>query len=419
MEKVPVAKTRAIRRLEEMIRKDDVAVAVGPSGCGKSTAIHFIALQLELNQEYEIIISHNPEDMRMLFNPDNKQVFVIDDVFGIVTFDENKAYKWLEMSNDIKRLLKGNHTKVLASCKTHIFQHRIAKTIKILSKFSCDFVSTQYCLTDEERLKIAKLYLTKMEIRDLMSAGTLPNLYLFPVLCRYYSNQKTGITVSCHNNETRYRISDPTGPFDPYEDERLFKCTSLHTAERKEMQETNIARPHQKVILRRRKFRYQRPKTHYIYPLHIAVYNGNIEIVKLLLLHNAKSDFVETRPQIVSPLAIALNRGFVDILQVLLERTTSIIFQKSENLSQACLEKSLKVAVEKGYYNVVSLLLNHTTDTSFLVWYPRCDFTDTKESNNYTKIKKLLLECRCGPYVCQKDNTSPFSPFYLRVTLRF
>lgn len=156
-----VADTRAIRRLSEIMTTHNVAVAVGPSGCCKSTAIHYIVLQLALKHEYAIIIVYNPEEIRQFYDPDCKQVFVIDDVFGIATFDENKAIKWLNMSNDIKRILNYNQAKLLASCRTHIFQHRIAKTDGVLADFSCDFISADYCLTEDERERIANLYLTK------------------------------------------------------------------------------------------------------------------------------------------------------------------------------------------------------------------------------------------------------------------
>lgn len=197
-----VAETRAIRRLEEMVQTDNVAVAVGPPGCGKSTAIHFVALQLAREQDYEIIILHDIKDISNLDYSHNKRVFVLENVFGIDTFDENKAKQWLEMSNNIKKILSGNQLKVLASSQTHIFHHRIAKTINILSDCSCDFVSSEYCLTDDERVNIASIYLTKDEIRDLKSSNALSTFYFFPKICRYYFNlnAKVGNVVDVFTN---------------------------------------------------------------------------------------------------------------------------------------------------------------------------------------------------------------------------
>ncbi|CAG2207984.1 unnamed protein product [Mytilus edulis] len=87
-EKEEVVETKVIRRLNEMISTDNAAVAVGPSGCGKSTAIHYIALQLAQKQKFDIVIINEPKEMKQLYNPDRKQVFVIDDVLGIATFEE-------------------------------------------------------------------------------------------------------------------------------------------------------------------------------------------------------------------------------------------------------------------------------------------------------------------------------------------
>ncbi|CAC5389372.1 unnamed protein product [Mytilus coruscus] len=86
-------------------RTKNLAIEIGPSGCGKFTAIHYIALQLKLLQDYEIIIVYTSEEIRLWYNPDNLQIFVIDDVFGAVTFNHNKAMKWLEMANDNKKIL--------------------------------------------------------------------------------------------------------------------------------------------------------------------------------------------------------------------------------------------------------------------------------------------------------------------------
>lgn len=162
-----------------MVNTDTIAVAVGLSGCGKSTAMYYVALKLALEQKYEIIIVYNPEDMRQLYNPDCKQVFVVDDVLSNATLDEYKAKKWSDMSNNIKKIISANQAKILASCKTHIFQHRIDKAIDILSDFSCDFLSNDYCLTDDERENIANLYLTKDEISDLKSSNNLSKFDFF------------------------------------------------------------------------------------------------------------------------------------------------------------------------------------------------------------------------------------------------
>ncbi|VDH90318.1 Hypothetical predicted protein [Mytilus galloprovincialis] len=194
-DKENVAQTRAMKRLTEMVELHNVAVAVGPSGCGKSTAMHFIAGQLARVQDYDIVVVSSPEQMKNYYDPESKQIFVIHNIFGAYTFEQDKAMKWLEMTKDIKIMLDSNRVKLLASCKTHIFKHQIVEKLEVLSETSCDFSASNYCLTDDERLNIANLYLTEDEIRLLKSSNAWSEFYFFPLLCQLYSRKKSGNVV--------------------------------------------------------------------------------------------------------------------------------------------------------------------------------------------------------------------------------
>ncbi|VDI02300.1 Hypothetical predicted protein [Mytilus galloprovincialis] len=203
-----VAQTRAITRLTKLVKLHNFALAVGPSGCGKSTAIHSIALLLAQTKEYNIVIVDNLEEIKYFYDPDRKNIFVMENVFGDATFDENKAIKWLDMWNDIKAMLDSKRVILLASCKTHIFQHRIVKTIEFLSEASCDFLASHYCLTNKERLNIAKLFLTKDEIRLLYSSNTFLEFNFFPLLCQHYSRLESGRVVEFFTDPTKAVCED-------------------------------------------------------------------------------------------------------------------------------------------------------------------------------------------------------------------
>ncbi|XP_063411199.1 ankyrin-1-like [Mytilus trossulus] len=190
-----VAQTRAMQRLTELVELNNVALAVGPSGCGKSTAIHYIALQFAQTKKYNIIIVENLEEIKFFYDPDRKNIVVMENVFGNATFDKHKATKWFEKKKDIKAMLDNNCFKILASCKTHFFQHEIVKTIEFLSEASCDFLARDYCLTDDERLEIANFYLTEDEIQLLKSSNVLSEFDFFPLLCQHYSLQKSSSVV--------------------------------------------------------------------------------------------------------------------------------------------------------------------------------------------------------------------------------
>lgn len=195
-----VAETRAIIRLKEIIMNDNAVVAVGPWSCGKSTAIHYIALQLAKTMEYKIMPVNSPEQIISLFQPDSLQIFVIDDVLGVSTFDENKAQKWIDMSENIIRMLEKHEIKLLASCRSHIFKHRVVDTIDVLFKFSFDYSSINYSLTDIERQHIASFYLTDDEIKSLKASNVFSKFYYFPYLCRAYSKDTSSNVVDFFSN---------------------------------------------------------------------------------------------------------------------------------------------------------------------------------------------------------------------------
>lgn len=189
-----------------------------------------------------------------------------------------------------------------------------------------------------------------------------------------YCSCLNGFTVEsiCYNDETHYRYSNPTSHGFQTEDKtssqkQRFSAPQLTSIpDRKKQIETCVARQCQQDNIRKRGPRFQQLKTHKISPLHIAVRNGDIEVVKLLLFHNAKPDFVDNSQS--SPFGIALNRGFIEIAKVLLENKPDLKIQTSERVSQSCLKKALRVAIEKGYHDIERLLLNHTDD--LMIWYP-------------------------------------------------
>ncbi|CAC5401621.1 unnamed protein product [Mytilus coruscus] len=155
-----VVRTRAISRIEELIKTKDVIVAVGSSGSGKSTAIHHVALRLHNEEGYNIVPVHSPEEIIQYCEPKNKQVFVIDDVCGKSTIDLGLINRWETLSTDIQKMIEDHKVKILLSCRRYIYLDRSFEGLELLSKTACDFVSN-YSLTEFERNQIARIYLTE------------------------------------------------------------------------------------------------------------------------------------------------------------------------------------------------------------------------------------------------------------------
>lgn len=135
--------TKAIKRIYELIKKENIVIAVGSSGCGKSTAIHFVALQLHRQDGYDIVPTRTPEDVRQYYDPDSKQVFVIDDIWGTSTIDIGLVNSWERLSNDIEIILKSTDVKILSSCRKYLYQE-LLESFTFVSASICD-LSSDYC----------------------------------------------------------------------------------------------------------------------------------------------------------------------------------------------------------------------------------------------------------------------------------
>ncbi|XP_076087735.1 uncharacterized protein LOC143058157 [Mytilus galloprovincialis] len=188
-----VVKTRAISRIEELLKDNNVVVAVGSSGCGKSTAIHHVALRLHNQEGYIIVPVHYPEDIIQYCEPKYKQVFVIDDVCGKSVIDVGLVNRWETVSTDIKKIIDDHKIKILISCRKHIYLDRSYKGVALLSETTCDLVSN-HSLTHKERNQIALTYLTENEVIAIDKVGLVEKFSFFPLLCCLYSKQKlTGV----------------------------------------------------------------------------------------------------------------------------------------------------------------------------------------------------------------------------------
>ncbi|XP_071148684.1 ankyrin-1-like [Mytilus edulis] len=189
-----VVKTRAISRINELLKSADVIVAVGPSGCGKSIAIHHVALWLHNEEGFTIVPVKSPEEIISYCNPKYKQVFVIDDVCGKSTIDNGLVNRWQTWATNIQQVIWDHKIKILLSCRKHIYLDRSFEGVELLSKTACDLVSSSYSLTEIERNQIASIYLTDSEINAIKQSRLVEKFSFFPLLCSIYSKQKsTGV----------------------------------------------------------------------------------------------------------------------------------------------------------------------------------------------------------------------------------
>ncbi|VDI46316.1 Hypothetical predicted protein [Mytilus galloprovincialis] len=202
--------TRAAQHVLKCIQENSCVTITASSGAGKTATLQYVALQMS-NEEYDVIIVSDPVDIIKFHNPNNKSLFVIDDLCGNFSVDQSDIKKWNPLIERIKRILENKRTKIIAACRIQVFQDDKFNILSIFKSCVCNMLSNEICLSKAETQSIAELYLKAKtsEIADLY------HLYdCFPLLCKM-----------CHDNPTFDVVDLFQKPFSVYESEidKLFQ----------------------------------------------------------------------------------------------------------------------------------------------------------------------------------------------------
>ncbi|VDI65005.1 Hypothetical predicted protein [Mytilus galloprovincialis] len=201
--------TRATRHILESLPSYNCIVVTGSSGCGKSSNIHQAALHLRDSLEYEIIpVLTGPTDIMNYYNQNKKQVFIVDDICGKETINKQTLQTWRDYSeknekifvvaekdvaskND-KMVSKVSSTKLLVSCRLHIYKEAQFQCITLFTKKECNLLSPELCLLEAERMHMLHKYLPDDIIYNIKQVTE--NVDYFPLLCKL-SKDKTSEEV--------------------------------------------------------------------------------------------------------------------------------------------------------------------------------------------------------------------------------
>ncbi|CAC5382512.1 unnamed protein product [Mytilus coruscus] len=182
--------TRAVSSILALIQKKNSVTVIGHSGKGKSAYIHFIAIHLRNNLEYQIVPCHSPSDITDYYNINTKQVFVIDDICGKYTLIQSKVNEWKDYESRLGPILRktNGHTKILASCRNQIFEDGQFKRLKHFtdSDALCDLSSESNALTDTDLIAIASKYIPANVAENMRNE--FPKHEFLPLLFTLYQS---------------------------------------------------------------------------------------------------------------------------------------------------------------------------------------------------------------------------------------
>ncbi|VDI65891.1 Hypothetical predicted protein [Mytilus galloprovincialis] len=195
-------------------------IITGSPGCGKSAAAHHVALELE-KEGYEIFPCDDPSEILIHFTSGKFQVFVLDDVCGKFTLNQQKADYWDEYDGKLNMLLELNQNddkedssskseedemsksmedsynkfdvnvsrksqvKFIITCRENIYSHKAFPKLACFSLVQCSF-STYYKMSLDEMQKIALAYVSEDTVNDIQNMCLFD---FFPLICALYGKK--------------------------------------------------------------------------------------------------------------------------------------------------------------------------------------------------------------------------------------
>ncbi|XP_063406711.1 uncharacterized protein LOC134690648 isoform X3 [Mytilus trossulus] len=178
--------TRASDYVMEQLQDNSCLTLTAPSGVGKSFIARHTALLLK-KEGYNIIPVYSPTDIRDYYQPGKQTVFIVDDICGNFTANQQQIENWKQLLPVIKTIMADTYCKIIVSCRLQVYKD---DKFNILSPFKfceCNLISDKLCLTSVEKTNIAKIYIGRSmtDIYDLSSKCDF-----FPLLCSLYHEKE-------------------------------------------------------------------------------------------------------------------------------------------------------------------------------------------------------------------------------------
>lgn len=112
----------------------------------------------------------------------------MDDVFGKVSINDQAVDKWSLHVEMIEKIVRLGNTKLLISCRLHIFKDALVQRLKLLVSSHCNLHLNEFSLLHKERLLIAQKYMSDSEIERI--SDVIETYEFFPLLCKLFSKNK-------------------------------------------------------------------------------------------------------------------------------------------------------------------------------------------------------------------------------------
>ncbi|XP_052080937.1 uncharacterized protein LOC127718892 [Mytilus californianus] len=174
--------TRASDYLIECLHDNSCLTLTGPLGVGKSFIARHTALVLQ-KEGYKIIPVTKPDDIGDYYQPDKQTVFIIDDICGNFTANQQQIESWKQLLPTINTIIANKCCKIIVSCRLQVYKDDKFNVLLPFKSCECNLISDKLCLTSVEKNIIAKNYMgTSLDDIDELAQ----KYEFFPLLCSLY-----------------------------------------------------------------------------------------------------------------------------------------------------------------------------------------------------------------------------------------
>lgn len=170
----------------EKIRTQSYLTFVGTQGSGKSAIIHHIALKLR-KEGYDILPIREIKDIETYCDPNNPQVFVIDDVVGVFGLDMSAFDALCRFEDRITKPIMPI-SKTLMTCREVVYRNEALASSFLSQKENVVHLhSDENALSDQDKYNLLAKYNLEMH---LLSADKLSKTSrMFPFLCKMFAKK--------------------------------------------------------------------------------------------------------------------------------------------------------------------------------------------------------------------------------------
>lgn len=170
----------------DLLKKHPFLTVAGNAGCGKTALIRHLALHF-MSQGYEIVPVIEPKTIVEYHDETRKQVFVLDDVCGVHTVDQQKRGAWLDYGQVIQDCVLQSGALLLVSVRLSILNSESLHDLKVLSQNVINLKDKKYALSLKTRQDIFRSYFKKGYEELGITDKSLNSHDAFPLLCRFSS----------------------------------------------------------------------------------------------------------------------------------------------------------------------------------------------------------------------------------------